>query len=472
MNNFKRLAGFAALGLLLAVPGCKKKKDGDTASPGAGAAGAAVNPAKASKEAKADFAKVVKRYESAKAEGASLSKAQCDELSKAFMGVYKKHGQQMTVAYFNAGAVLDECGQINEAEEIYKQVIAKVPKYDLSYNNLGVIYWNRRQEQRALDYFKKAVDANPATRAPRNNLAASLRNKYSQNPVQSDFDKAEKDIQRVLAVDSGNRLAYENLARLYYDRGRLKDKSYLLLADLVIYQANQVLKKENVKSPDLHNLSGLIYMERDNQVDALRSFKAAADVNPKHADANMNIAMISIRFRDYKQAEQSIQIALKDGRQKKNVEAYIGLGVAQRGLRKYKEAEQAFKKAMELDAKDPRPLYNLGILYQEHIATAQEEFSKKPYETAKGYYAKFASKAGGDKDLAEKVEDAKSRVTGIDQLFQDIEDMKKLEAEAKALEEQMKKQEAEERKRLLDIEAKAKAAAAGGASDKKEEPKK
>lgn len=480
MKNLQRLAGLAALGLALTAGACKNK-DNKTVSPGgATAAEAALNPEKASAEAKADFDKVVKRYASATAEGASLSKSQCADIADAFMKVYKEHGKQMTVAWFNAGAVYDECGDVEKAEGVYKDVIAKVPKYDLSYNNLGVIFWNRRQEKRALDYFKKAVDANPATRAPRNNLAASLRNKYSQNPQQSDFDKAERDLQTVLAVDSGNRLAYENLARLYYDRGRLKDKSYLLLADLVIYQANQVLRKfdENFKSPDLYNLKGLIYMERDNQVDALRSFKAAAEVNPKHSDANMNIAMISIRFRDYKQAEESIQIAMKAGRQKKNVEAYIGLGVAQRGLRKYKESEQAFKKATELDGKDPRPLYNLGILYQEHIATAQEDFSKKPYETAKDYFRKFSSKAGGAKEFSDKVADAKSRIEGIDQLFKDIEEMKKLEAEAKKLEELMKKQEAEERNRLLDIEAKAKAAAAkaagggGGDDAKKEEPKK
>ncbi|MBL4688296.1 MAG: tetratricopeptide repeat protein [Nannocystaceae bacterium] len=478
MKNLNRLVSLAAIGLLLSVSGCKGKDKGTTV-PGGSSVDAAVNPDKASAEAKADFEKVVKRYKSAKAEGASLSKSQCADFSDGFMKVYKRHGRQMTVAWFNAGAVHDECGEHAKAEEIYKNVVAKVPKYDLSYNNLGVIYWNRRQEQRALDYFKKAVDANPATRAPRNNLAASLRNKYSKNPKQSDFDKAEKDIQRVLAVDSANRLAYENLARLYYDRGRLKDKSYLLLANLVIYQATLVLKKNDEKSPDLYNLKGLIYMERDNQVDALRSFKSAAEVNPKHADAHMNIAMISIRFRDYKQAEESIKIAMKAGRQSKNVEAYLGLGVAQRGLRKYKEAEKAFKKAMDLNGKDPRPLYNLGILYQEHIATAQEDFSKKPYETAKGYFKKFASKAGGDKELAEKVEDAKNRVVGIDQLFRDIEDMAKLQAEADKLEKLMKKQEAEERKRLLDIEARAKAAAGKAAADaaktpepKKEEPKK
>ena len=478
MRTLKHISTIAMLALLAATPACKGKKKTDAPGKG-GPPDVALNPDKASAEAKADFAKVVKSYESA-GKGGSLSKSQCADISNAFMGVYEQHGKQMTVAWFNAGAVWDECGDAAKAEQIYKDLVAKVPGYDLSYNNLGVIMWNRRQEQRALDYFKKAVDANPATRAPRNNLAASLRNKYSQNPQQADFDKAERDIQTVLAVDSGNRLAYENLARLYYDRGRLKDKSYLLLADLVIYQANQVLKKTDDKSPDLFNLKGLIYMERDNQVDALRSFKTAAEIDPRHADAHMNIAMISIRFRDYKQAEESITIALKDGRQKQNVEAYLGLGVAQRGLRKYKEAEQAFNKAGELGKSDPRPLYNLGILYQEHIATASagDEFSKKPYETAKDYFRKFTGKAGGSAEYADKVADAKSRIEGIDQLFKDIEEMKKLEAEAKKLEELQAKQEAEERKRLLDIEAKAKAAAAkaagggGGGEPPKEEPKK
>ena len=176
----------------------------------------------------------------------------------------------------------------------------------------------------------------------------------------------------MLAVDSGNQLAYENLARLYYDRGRLKDKSYLLLAGLVIDQANRVLKKDNVESADLYNLRGLLLMQNDDQVNALRAFQKAAELDPQHADVHMNIALIAIRFRDYKTAEESLTVALKDQRQKKNIEAYLGLGVAQRGLRKYSEAEKSFKKAMDMSKSDPRPLYNLGILYHEHIAATQE----------------------------------------------------------------------------------------------------
>lgn len=463
----KRILGFLALSLTLgAVPACKNKGQRGTA-PGtetAAAKGAITDPSKASAEAKAAFQKVAERYENAKKSG-KLSAAQCDDLSKAFKKVYGQYGAEMTVAWFNSAAVWEECGDIEKAEQIYLEITKKVPKYDLAYNNLGVIYWNRSQEQKALDYFKKAVEANPLTRAPRNNLAAALRNKYSASAAQqADFEKAEREIQTVLAVDSNNQLAYENLARLYYDRGRLKDKSYLLLADLVTTQATAVLKKADQESADIYNIKGLLFMQEDNQIEALRAFKKAAEINPNHADAHMNIAMISLRFRDYKQAETSLSIALKDKRQKKNIETYLGLGVAQRGLRKYKEAEESFKKAASIDSKDPRPLYNLGILYQEHIATAQDDFSKKPYETAKDYFNKFAAKAGGSKEYAEAVADAKQRITSIDQLFKDIEEMKKLEEEAKRLEELQKKQEEEERKRLLELEEKARKAAAAAAS--------
>ena len=465
MRKTNRIIGMVALGLALSAGACGKKDGKGTDSPDGGGGkggGAEIDPTKATAEAKKDFASVAERYAAAKAKG-SLSKGQCEEFAKAFERVYKDHGKQMTVAYFNAGAVWDECGDTQKAEETYIAVTKAVPKYDLSYNNLGVIYWNRGQEDKALDFFKKAVDANIATRAPRNNLAAALRDKYAGSPDAKVFTDAEKTLQTVLAVDSSNQLAYENLARLYYDRGRLKDKSYLLLAGLVIKQATDVLKAENVESADLYNLSGLLLMERDDQVAALRSFKKAAEVNPKHADAHMNMALIAINFRDYKTAEESLTVAVKDPRQKSNVEAYLGLGVAQRGLRKYKEAETSFKKAMDMAKNDPRPLYNLGILYQEHIGATQEgEFDKTPYNTAKDYYNKFVAKAGGNATYAKQVEDAKQRIVGIDQLFKDIEEMKKLEEEQKKLAELEKKQQDEEKKRLLDLEAKAKAAAGGG----------
>src|SRR5690606_781264 len=95
------IIGLVALSLALGAGACKKNKDKGTTTPGgSAAAAAALDPTKATEEAKKDFSAVAERYASAKAKG-SLSKAQCDQFSKEFEKVYRDHGKQMTVAYFN-----------------------------------------------------------------------------------------------------------------------------------------------------------------------------------------------------------------------------------------------------------------------------------------------------------------------------------------------------------------------------------
>ncbi len=188
--------------------------------------------------------------------------------------------------------------------------------------------------------------------------------------------------------------------------------------------------------------------------------------------------MISIRFRDYAQAEKSVQIALKDKKQKGNIEAWLALGVAQRGLKKYKESEKAYNKAAKLKAKDPRPWYNLGILNQEHLATTDdidEKGTKKYFNVARKHYDKFLQLAGSDAAYKDKVLDVKDRLATIDETFENFKVMAELMKKAKEMEELQKKQDAEERERLLKLEQQAmeaeKAAEGGAAPDASAEKK-
>jgi tetratricopeptide (TPR) repeat protein len=478
----RKMSKILSIGLLaVALIGCKGKDNtvtpGETTD-GGGPKGAASDPTKATAEAKKDFEKAVEKYKSATADG-KLSDSECDSVAGTFEKVYKDHGVQMAIAYFNAGAVWDECGKPDKAEPIYAEVVKKAPKFDLAYNNLGVIYWKKGQADKAYDLFQKGVENNKLqARAARNNVAGLARNKYIKTLDVNAFNEAQRAIQGVLALDSGNQAAYENLARLYYDRGIRKDQSYLVLANLVITQAQRVLKDEEKESADIYNISGLLLMQRNNQVDALKAFKESTRVEPNHTQANLNIAFISIRFRDYAQAEKSLQIALKDKKQKKNIEAWLALGVAQRGLKKFKEAEKAYNEAAKLAAKDPRPWYNLGILAQEHLATTDdidEEGTKKYFNVAKKHYGKFLQLAGSDAAYKEKVLDVNDRLATIEETFENFKIMAELQKKAKELEELQKKQEEEERKRLLELERQAmeaeEAAESGGGDAKPEEKK-
>ena len=467
----RNLIQIASIGVLaVALTACGKKTDGtnnpdDVGGGGGGGGGGAggktgggANPAEASKEAKADFEDAAKIYASAKSDG-KLSGDECERVAGAFQKVYKTHGVQMAIAQFNSGAVWEECGQQDKAEGIYSQLTSQAPKFDLAYNNLGVIYWKKGQESKALDMFKRGVEANKLTaKAARNNVAGLLRNQFIVNTDLNAFTEAEKSIQGVLALDSNNQAAYENLARIYYDRGHRKDKSYLVLANLVVTQGIRVLKEQSRESSDLYNLQGLLLLERDNQVDALKTFKEAVRVEAGHVEANLNIGFISIRFRDYATAEKAFEIALKDPRQAKNVEANLALGVAQRGLKKFKEAEASYNKALKLNASDPRPYFNLGVLYQDHIGTQDDvdtAKNEKLINVAKGHYNKFIEAAKSDKQWATQVLLAKDRIATIDQTFEFNKVSAELMKKAKELEELQKKQDEEERKRLLELEKQA-----------------
>ncbi len=438
----------------LAVTACKRSA-GERDSPALTRPESATEPTAA---ATASFAEVARKYAAAKARG-PLSKEDCAKLSAAFLRVFDSHRSSMAIAKFDAGAVREECGDKAGAEAIYRQLVREAPSFALAHNNLGVLHWNRGEEREAVEAFKRAVQAEPTATAPRNNLAAALRERYAASPEQQEFVAAEDELQSVLALDAGNGLAFENLARLYYDRGRLDDKSYLLLADLVVTQALAKAKDGGLaESAEIHNLRGLLFMQRDNQIDALKAFKRAVEIDSKHAGAHMNIALVAIRFRDYATAEKSLQIALADQRRRKNAEAYLGLGVAQRGLRQYEAAEKSFKKALQISKTAARARYNLGILYHDHIApqtrqdTNEKKFDKRPYETAKHWFGEFVTKSSGNTALASHAADAQHRMRNIDKLVTDIAKMDASARESARIAEEERAAAEREKERLRKLE--------------------
>ena len=458
LNKFTTIAASLVLIGGLGLTGCKKK-NGGSKDPGKQELKDAANAEVPDEAAKAQFAEVYAKYAEAKKDG-KLSEAECSSIAAGFDEVYNSNKTSMLVARFNVGAVWEECGDMEKAVKIYEELGGK--NFHLALNNLGVLEWKKGNTSKALDYFKKSVDADKKQAfAARNNLAAAHRDRYADKLSQEDFDTAEKQIQNVLAVDTSNKTAYENLARLYYDRGRLKDPSYLVLANLVVTQALRVLEKENQQSADIWNLKGLLFMQDDNQIDALKAFKKAVEIDASHADANRNIGFIAIRFRDYPTAEKAFDTALRDAGVKRDKEVYIAMGVAKRGLKKFKEAEEWYRKAMEVDKKDPRPWYNLAVLNQDHLIGQDgvdqpqiEEF----YNIAKKHCGEFNKMAEGDKKYADAVKDCLDRIAIIDDAIQTFRVMEELEKKAAEMAELEKKQEEERRKRLLEMEKQAAAA--------------
>ena len=394
-------------------------------------------------QAQAQLDDIDARYVAAKRDG--LDADECRELIDGYQAIYERDDNVM-IARFNVAALHEACGHSDAAESIYAELAAR--EFPPALNNLGALAWQRGEHSRALGLFERAVAADETHAiAARNNLATALRERYGDNQSDADFEQAERQLQNILAVDSSNQSAYENLARLYYDRGRIRDSSYLLLANLVIVQAQRVLAANGQTSADLHNLRGLVLMEDDDQIRALRAFREAVAVEPDHVDANRNIAMIALRFRDYAGAEQALERVLDVETVAHDPDAWIALGVAKRGLRKYDEAEQAYRQAVEVDRADPRPWYNLGILAQEHLSsTVEADEAMQIYAQARTYYETFVSTAGTSPRWRSEISEAKDRIAIIDDTIETIERGKQIQIEYERL------MEAEKQARLAEIE--------------------
>jgi tetratricopeptide (TPR) repeat protein len=181
------------------------------------------------------------------------------------------------------------------------------------------------------------------------------------------FNEAQKSIQGVLALDSNNQAAYENLARIYYDRGHLKDKSYLVLADLVVTQGIACSRSRRARrAPTSSTSRGSSCSRATTRSTRSRpSRRPSHRAEPRRGQPQHRLHLDPLPRLHHRR--EGLPDALKSAAQQKNIEVWLALGVAQRGLKKFKEAEESYNKAIKLNASDPRAFFNLGVLYQDHL---------------------------------------------------------------------------------------------------------
>ena len=174
----KTISNISIIALSLALVGsltaCKGK--GDTKDPDMQELQDASKAEVPDEQAKAQFAEIYAKYVEAKKDG-SLSGAECESIAKGFDEVYNGNKKSMLVARYNVGALWEECGDMEKASKIYKELGDK--NFHLALNQLGVIAWNKGDTKGALDLFAKSVEADKKQAfAARNNLAAAHRDRY------------------------------------------------------------------------------------------------------------------------------------------------------------------------------------------------------------------------------------------------------------------------------------------------------
>lgn len=308
-----------------------------------------------------------------------------------------------------------------------------------------------------------------------------------------DLQRAQKNLQRALAVDDTYMPAFNQLAVYYLEQAKKKagqkeksrrgkrgmvvsgakraevNEQQLDLAALVAGQA----QKKNPNYAPIYNTSGLIQVELKNFNGAVKSFARARQLDPKFFEAQMNYAAVNLSFRGYEEAEKAYREALK--LRPTEYEANLGLALALRGQindsnfeKSVNEAQKYLDEAKKIDAQRPEAYYNEAILTHEFRTKRAGETTKviPTLEKAAGQFRDFVQKAGDDPVFAAAVKRSNERVQDIQDTIKFLQDSEEARKQEEIAAKEAKETAAREAKEKEAADKAAKEAAAKEAADK------
>lgn len=120
---------------------------------------------------------------------------------------------------YNLGVMYYETGQKDKAERIYKEGVAKFTEHRDMHNNLGVIYFENSNYLKAKEMFSRAIEIDSNDANAWANLGACL-----QNTGQPEL--AEPHYLKAIALNPLHKGALGNLVLIYRGRGEVEKANY------------------------------------------------------------------------------------------------------------------------------------------------------------------------------------------------------------------------------------------------------
>jgi tetratricopeptide (TPR) repeat protein len=229
--------------------------------------------------------------------------------------------------------------KIDRAAAYYHYTLAHM------YEEQVAMYGNSELASRAIDEYRKAIDADPGSEY----LTAGLAELYAKTGRIRD---AVLEAQNILKNDPNNLEAHKLLGRIYLRSlgdaqdgapGSANGSDDVL--KLAIEQYEEILKLEP-GSVDNHLLLGRLYRLNNDLLKAENEFKTAVKLDPTSEDAATTLALLYTEENDSAKAAQVLS-AVPDA--SRSAKLYSVLGYTFEQQKQYKKAIDAYRKAVELD---------------------------------------------------------------------------------------------------------------------------
>ena len=267
-----------------------------------------------------------------------------------------------TDAYNNLGSVLYEKGRFDEAITCYKKVIELNPNFAGAYYNLGDLLQETGRFDEAIPCYKRAIELNPAFVWAYNNLG----NAYV---AKKQPDEALFYYRKALELDPNFVQAYINLGNVVRGKWQLDD------ATTYYQEALRV----NQNCAEAYNNLGYICMLKEQFDEAISCFRQALRIRPQFAEAQNNLGYAFFQKGRFDEAIISYQKAIQFAPH--YAEAYYNLGIALRAKGNLNEAIDAFESSLRYDSHNMKACWaccmsKLMIIYPDQSSI---QISRKRY---------------------------------------------------------------------------------------------
>jgi len=277
-----------------------------------------------------------------------------------------------------------QAGRLQEAAEIYRQVVAMQPRNPEALRLLGMIARQQGRLDEAIELIEKSIAIEPARAEAYHNLGDALRSAGNLDAAaaayaracqlrpdwaeahgamgnllrdQGKLEAAAAAYSRAIALRPELPVGHFNLARVLHDQGQLAEA-------LAAYRKAIQLKPDWA---DAHNKLANVLWDTGNLDEALTAYARAIELHPDHPAANWSMAKILL---EQGQTERAIEFFRKAVQlNPNNAKAHFNLGDALIKAGRLDEARQAFAAAMQLEPDNPKGRFRLAALSGDGSAT-------------------------------------------------------------------------------------------------------
>ena len=269
-----------------------------------------------------------------------------------------------------------QSGMIEEAELLYKEVIADEPENDMAQYFLGIFAYERNEIDKAIAFISKAARLNPEA-----NYYKDL-GEIFLNIGEPDKAIENYKISITLAPDDTN--SFFNLGMAYFNKKEFNETiKYFKLAlelnpqDAVIYnklgavyrynkEYNEAIKCYNKAIeifPDFDEAYlglGILFQGLEKSDEAIYYYEKSLQLKPDYS-AYFNLAL---SYYAKCEIDQAIRCCINSIELNNEfIDAHIFLGVAYMDLGNIDEAEKCYNKALEIDPDSHEVIHSLSSVY-------------------------------------------------------------------------------------------------------------